>query len=414
MVVAAVIVGPNGGCSPLSPFGGLSLCKRAVLTAQKAGASRCFLHLAGDTSAVRQELQHDPRITSQLVWSPDMVENTDDSESEACWLVYPLNSVFRHPLVTDLLAQHAHLAQKSPLIVTDHSGDPLLALVSEPESRQLWQELTQGKTLRETTVFAGGGGGIRIAPPPGHFLHALQAGDDMAGQEHRLLRSLENSRDGVVDTYLNRFLSRPITRWFLRTSITPNQVTLLAGLMSILGALCFLPGGYLGPLLGALLLQFSAVLDCCDGEIARIKFMESPLGDTLDIVCDTVGAIAIFLGMGVAVWKNGVTEYALVLGGILALGGALSFPLVTLAEKTEEAGKQRAGWEDTIIQHVLISLTNRDYSVLILGSALVGQLSWFLWGAAVGAHVFWLLLAWLLFRAGRFGLARSVWERKGI
>ncbi len=407
MVVAAVIVGPNGGLSPLLSFGGLSLCKRAVLTAQKAGASRCHLYIAGDISVVRQELEHDPRITSQLVWSLDKEGSPPDIEPETCWLVYPVNSIFRHPLIAALLAAHP---RQYPLVVTDQSGSPLLALVSSQEGRQLCQELAHGKTLWETTVLSGSGC-TRVAPPPGHFLHGLKAGDDVAIQENKLLRSLENSRDGVVDTHLNRKLSRPLTRWFLRTPITPNQVTLLAGLLSILGALCFLPGGYLGPLLGALLLQFSAVLDCCDGEIARIKFMESPLGDVLDIVCDTVGSLAIFLGLGVAVWKNGVTQHALMLGGILALGGVLSFPLVTLAEKTEDAGKQRAGWEDTVIHKVLINLTNRDYSVLILGSALVGQLSWFLWGAAVGAHIFWLVLLWLLVRAGRFELVRRLWER---
>jgi hypothetical protein len=142
--------------------------------------------------------------------------------------------------------------------------------------------------------------------------------------------------------------------------------------------------------------------------------MESALGDTLDIVCDMVGAVAIFLGLGVAVWQNGATSHALSLAGLLALGGVLSFPLVTLAEKTEEAGKRRGGWEDTVIDKVLISLTNRDFSILILASALVGQLSWFLWGAAIGAHVFWLLLTWLLFRAGRFALVHRVWEGKDL
>src|SRR5260221_9442901 len=106
MVGAAGIVGPNGGSSPLSSFGGLSLCKRAVLTAQKAGASRCYLHLAGDISAVRQELENDPRITSHLVWSLDKEESPPDIEPETCWLVYPINSVFRHPLVAALLANH--------------------------------------------------------------------------------------------------------------------------------------------------------------------------------------------------------------------------------------------------------------------------------------------------------------------
>src|SRR5258706_15456082 len=128
MVVAAVIVGPNGGSSPLSSFGGLSLCKRAVLTAQKAGASRCYFHIAGDISAVKHELENDPRITSQLVWSLDNEEGPPDREQGTCWLVYPINSVFRHPLVAALLANHA---RQYPLVVTDHSGSPLLALVSD-------------------------------------------------------------------------------------------------------------------------------------------------------------------------------------------------------------------------------------------------------------------------------------------
>jgi phosphatidylglycerophosphate synthase len=355
-------------------------------------------------------LAHDPRVTSQLIWNLTQPEYAFDAESEERWLVYPVHTVFRHPLITHLLT---HQAQRDPLVVTDHHGEPLLAIVSGRDGRQLCQELAQGATWRDASMLSAARA-TRVFPPHGHFLRALKAEDDVAGQEHQLLCSLENSRDGVVDTYVNRRFSRPLTRWFLRTPITPNQVTLLAGLASIIGALCFLPGGYWGPLLGALLLQFSAVLDCCDGEIARIKFMESPLGDTLDIVCDTVGAIAIFLGMGVAVWKNGAAEHALLLGGILALGGALSFPLVTLAEKTEEAGKKRAGWEDTVIQKVLISLTNRDYSVLIVATALLGHLQWFLWGAAVGAHVFWLVLLWLLYRAGRFELVRNLWESREI
>lgn len=411
MVVAAVIVEPDGGLSPLSQFGGLSLCKRAVLTAQKAGATTCYVHVRTDAERVRQELARDSRVTSRLIWNGATEERLTVETVEAhYWLVYSLDAIFRHPLVQDLVAT---LPQGQSTVIEDSRGKLLLALVPEAAGQRLYGELAQGKPLRETASLAHAHA-VRVEPPRGHFLRRFTGQTGRAHLEHQLLCSLENARDGVVDTYLNRKLSRPLTRWFLRSPITPNQVTLLAGLLSVLGAVCFLPGGYWGPLLGALLLQCSAVLDCCDGEIARIKFMESPLGDTLDIVCDTIGAIAIFLGMGAAVWKNGASEHALLLGGVLALGGALSFPLVTLAERTEEAGTRRGGWEDVVIQKVLISLTNRDYSVLILASAVVGQLSWFLWGAAIGSHVFWMVLAWLLFRAGRFGLARRVWEGRGI
>jgi len=278
---------------------------------------------------------------------------------------------------------------------------------------RIYAELAQGKSLPETTVLAGS-----EKTHPGsarsHFVRRLNSTADLARVEQDLLLSLENPRDGRVDTYFNRKLSRPITRWLLRTPLSPNHITLLSGAVGVLGALCFLPGGYWGPLLGALLLQFSVVLDCCDGEVARVKFMESPLGDWLDIVCDTVVHIAVFLGMGVAVWRNGATSHALALAGALAVGGALAFPLVTLAEKTEEAGNRRGGWEDNVIKKLLASLTTRDFSVLIVAGALIGRLEWFLWGAAVGAHVFWLSLAWLLFRAGRFAGVRRVWEGKEI
>jgi phosphatidylglycerophosphate synthase len=408
MIVAAVIVASDGGITPLSQFGGLSLLKRAVLTAQKAGAATCYLLVPDAAFALRQELEGDPRITSRIVWGFTSLPPSGSVESASPWLVFSLDALFRRPLVQHL---SEIVTPGQSFVVSDREDTPLLLWMTETHALRLYQALAQGQSLGKAVARLSREM-VQLPPPPEHFLRRLQPEAEVAALEHALLRSLENAKDGVVDAYLNRKLSRPLTRWFLRTPITPNQITILAGVMSVLGAVCFLAGGYVGPLLGALLLQFSTVLDCCDGEVARIKFMESPLGDTLDIVCDAIGSIAIFLGLGAAVWKNSGSEYALTLGGVLALGAALSFPLVTLAEKTEEEGKQRGGWEDALIHNVLLGLTNRDYSVLILASALVGQLSWFLWGAAFGSHVFWMCLAWLLFRAGRFARLRSLWGRE--
>jgi phosphatidylglycerophosphate synthase len=403
MVVAAVIVASDSDLSPLTSFGGLSLLKRAVLTAQRAGAATCYVNLGGESPALRQELEGDPRITSQVRWGLPDSSVISATDRDQFWLLYPVDAIFRHPFVLHLAAT---IARDKLTVIPDTNSAPVFVLGPKarvaPVCQSLGHRNSFAQALLEDTEETNW-----ISPPQGHFCGRLRMEDDNAWLEHAMLRSLENSKDGVVDTYFNRKFSRLITRWLLRTPLTPNQITLLACSLSILGASCFVPGGYWGPLLGALLLQLSAVLDCCDGEVARIKFMESPLGNTLDIVCDTIGAIAIFLGIGVAVWKNGGSDYALVLGGVLAAGGVLSFPFVTLAEKTEDAGKQRGGWEDTLIHSLLLSLTNSDYSLLVIASAVVGQLSWFLWGAAVGSHVFWMFLAWLLFRAGRFSLLRT-------
>jgi phosphatidylglycerophosphate synthase len=410
MIEMAVIVVSGGGVPPLTQFGGLSLLKRAVLTAQKAGATTCYIVTALSQPELRHDLQSDPRITSRVVWGHLHSGIVPSVARETSCLVFAADTVFRHPLALELSQQ---FAPGRTLAATDAGGVPLLVLTVGAVLPQLCAELAQGKSLSETTALANSEK-VQTSSIRNHFLHRLTADANFATVEHELLLSLENPRDGQVDSYFNRKLSRRLTRWLLRTPLSPNQITVLAGVVGVLGALWFVPGGYWGPLLGALLLQFSVVLDCCDGEVARVKFMESPLGDWLDIVCDTAVSLAIFLGVGVAVWRDGASPHALALAGVLALGGLFAFPLVTLAEKTEGAGGRRGGWEDALIKKLLASLTTRDFSVLVVASAAAGKLAWFLWGAAVGAHVFWLSLAWLLLRAGRFGWVRRVWERRGV
>lgn len=413
MVAAAVIIVPDTtGVSPLTRIGGLSLVKRAVLTAQKAGVTRCLLSGGDAAAALQRELHNDPRVTCTVVWlkgdqTGPLLHGGDEQNFS---LVFTVDTIFHHPVVRELVR---HSVPGQTLVATDTVGSPVLALLPCLHLPQLLAELAHGTPLHHTAILAHSTK-LALASSGPHFLTRLTSTTPLAQVEHALLLSLENPRDGIVDTYCNRKLSRLLTRWLLRTPLTPNQITLLAGSVGLLGALCFLPGGYYGPLLGALLLQLSVVLDCCDGEVARVKFLESPWGDWLDIVCDTVVGIAIFLGIGVAVWRDGTVTHALTLAGILTIGGALAFPLVTLAERTEAIGEQRNGWEDVTIKTLVDALTTRDFSVIILASAAAGKLSWFLWGAAIGAQVFCLILAWLLFRAGRFGLIRKMGERNRV
>ena len=52
------------------------------------------------------------------------------------------------------------------------------------------------------------------------------------------------------------------------------------------------------PGLAALLFQLAAVIDCSDGEVARLTFTDSPFGAWLDITLDNLVHMAIF----VAIW----------------------------------------------------------------------------------------------------------------
>src|SRR5262249_16480475 len=60
---------------------------------------------------------------------------------------------------------------------------------------------------------------------------------------------------------------------------------------------------------GAVLFQLHSILDGCDGEIARAKYLESPSGQRLDGLCDrfTTLLYAVALGFGLS-RQNGVAD----------------------------------------------------------------------------------------------------------
>jgi len=134
--------------------------------------------------------------------------------------------------------------------------------------------------------------------------------------EKILLQSLVPSKDGLVSRVLNRRASLQITKFFARTSITPNQVTFLSFLISMASAVFF---AVVHPLCGGLLAQLSSILDGVDGEIARLKFLKSNYGGLFDAVLDRYADFFIVLGMAYAWYSE--TENPLAL---LACAAALT------------------------------------------------------------------------------------------
>ena len=192
--------------------------------------------------------------------------------------------------------------------------------------------------------------------------------------------------DGFVDRYFNRKCSRPLTQLFLKTPITPNAITLLAMFIGLAAAAAFAYGGYAAGIIGALLFQLSSVVDCCDGEVARIKHLESPFGDRLDVLADNVVHIAIVVGIAWAAYREEGSIY-LVLGLLAATGMLIDLFVMFRDSPANVATESR-------MNDLLAQLASRDFSVLILFLALLSKPEWFIWLAAIGSHAYWLLYLW--------------------
>lgn len=106
--------------------------------------------------------------------------------------------------------------------------------------------------------------------------------------EHALVAGLGKSFEGPVDRFFNSHFSRPITTALMRTSIRPNHITLVATLIGLAGAAYLLRGNWMAYAIGGTLLEIQCILDSCDGEIARLKYQGSRLGQWLDTITDGI------------------------------------------------------------------------------------------------------------------------------
>lgn len=115
-----------------------------------------------------------------------------------------------------------------------------------------------------------------------------------ASTVHRLPPFETVLKSRAVEDPVNLWVHRPLAYAFValvfRTSITPNQITLLALLVGCMASVCWFVGTPAMMFWGGVLLWTSAILDGADGILARAKQMFSDLGRALDGAADMIVA----------------------------------------------------------------------------------------------------------------------------
>lgn len=114
--------------------------------------------------------------------------------------------------------------------------------------------------------------------------------------EDRLLSSLRKPGDGLISRWINRPVSLALTRRLMDTQVRPNHVSAVTLVLGALSGLFVAAGSYGMGIIGALALQAQSVLDGVDGELSRLRFQSSKLGQWLDTVSDDLADFSFLLG----------------------------------------------------------------------------------------------------------------------
>ena len=138
----------------------------------------------------------------------------------------------------------------------------------------------------------------------GEHWRFLAQPSEIIASEKQLLRHSGKSQDGMVSKFLNRPISRVITRLLLKLPITPNVWTILTFALAPVAFVFLVRGDYTGFLTGSALFQLINILDGCDGEIARAKYLDSERGRRLDAFCDFAANLIFVLCLGIGLFRQ--------------------------------------------------------------------------------------------------------------
>lgn len=247
----------------------------------------------------------------------------------------------------------------------------------------------------------------------------LDSAADIPEVERRLFRSLGKPTDGLVSRLFNRPISRRVSRLLSQTRVTPNQISFLV--LSVLAASTWMlalgtPKGFV---IGMLLFHLASVLDGCDGEIARAKFLETRLGGRLDTAVDLLGNHLLALAVGVGLWRQpglapGVASAYLLEGVLTAVGIALGVwgiarytrPTSGADHFNEFGSSMVSGSGIPAIFRPLaagaIQVLRRDtYALIFVILAVLGRPEWILHCLAIGVALHFPVIAWSLWKLAK-------------
>jgi hypothetical protein len=247
---------------------GLTAGERAVRVARRAGATRVLVV---------------DRVRDQL----------------AAW-----RGARRGPLLVLRADQLVHPPLVTPMVAAAPADG--LAIAVGPDGAYAGALLATGEHAgRVIEALARGDGDAAIAEtatlrvPHGEIARHPIATPDERRAAHRLLyRILIKPQDNAITRYLYRPISSPLTRLLVWTPITPNQISYLVAAVVALGCWLTASASTARVIAGTAVILAAAYLDCCDGEVARLKLLSSRFGAWLDTIIDELSSVGYMAALG--------------------------------------------------------------------------------------------------------------------
>jgi CDP-L-myo-inositol myo-inositolphosphotransferase len=366
---------------PLYPLLGVPLLARALFTLEAAGITDAYVVLGHEAESVRSAIDAIDRLKIRVHWllNPDWERPNGlsvlagESLLDRPFILAMGDHLFE-PDAIEVLTQNAKSLRGVDLLIDRHGNgdhdlpeatkvrldgdriveigktlDPFdgldtgLFLASPEIFGALREACAEGaETLSDGVQKLATNGRARAIDGGDLWWHDIDEPEDARVARSKLLEGLRTEKDGPISRTLNRPISTRISAHVVKTSLTPNQVSVITLLMSVIAAIVVAGATYPMLVLGGILFHFASVLDGVDGEVARLKFQSSRQGEYVDTVCDSIAYVVFLAGLTVAAYRAPVPDILFWNGVAATIACALGLVNITLyLSRKGESGSAR-------------------------------------------------------------------------
>lgn len=384
------------GRTALARVGGLTAVGRNVTTARRLGLDPVVLY-PSSMPALGAEIAGEVDATVACLAADDFTDQAGGDDDEVLviagdWFIAP-------PAIMDF----SESTRGGAVARFDDRGQIVapLARMTVKQVRSFLDGLAKhptGMLIAEASRPS-----AQVFPLSVRVRHRLSDSVAIQRCEDKLFAMLGTRHEPAHVRLVEKHVAIPIARRLARTSVRPIHAAMLQVALTYLAARIFGGGGYVAGIIGAMVFALSRIAESVAADLARAAVREGVQDRAPIVFLDVLGQIAILWSIALATTRM---DYAPYLAAFATLGLVASTTM-TLHRVLRPIWKARATQSRHHVppDNFAARFLRRNGAAwgLVL-TALVGRLDLFLWAAALGSHLFYLM--WLRVDARERGPAQ--------
>ena len=305
-LIIASGIGLNG--EDLTQFPQLKVCeveqlKRLLINSERAGISKFTILCTESSKLSLLKIANDRRIQSQT----DFVSENDKYEFEGDSAYVIQSNLLTYSTTLEAFIESVDSSAENAVLSDSEDNHFGLFKLNKASINKVLKKGDMGELLKGRSKNQLKNAAIE----EGYMMNLTTDQETLNDAKEMIFSNVGKTATGWIAVNINGRFSLPLSRQLIKTPLTPNMISVLINVIGIMSGPFYALGH---PVIGAICMQIATTLDRCDGEVARIKLMETKKGQWVDTISDQVSMLSFYIGLPIGYYAVNNSGWIIGLG----------------------------------------------------------------------------------------------------